>query len=811
MSLSYVNSIHQLANELKDRGIIHLVTEDNSLKGNRITLQGRDLVHFGSCSYLGLEFDQRMIEAAKLALDDYGTQFSSSRAYVSMRHYKELESNMDQIFGHRTIITPTTTLGHISAIPVLIDSDDAVILDHQVHNSVHMAVSMVKARGTHVELVRHNRMEHLEERMRDLSTKHRKVWYMADGVYSMFGDTVPLDDVYRMLDTYSNMHFYVDDAHGMSCFGQHGRGYVLSQKNMHPRMILATSLAKAYATGGAVLVFPDEATHDLVRNVGGPLITSGPLQPANLGAALAASQIHLSDDIYSLQDELHDNIRYTNLMVKEMGLPVVTENLSPVFFIPASLPKVAYNLINRLKDDGYFLNLGSFPAVPIKNTGIRFTITRLHNFEQIEGMISRLAHHFPKALKDEGFSIQEIYKAFRMEAPESVLRNFGKSEQLGHSLKVERHQSIRTILPCDWNPILGERGGFDHHCLGLMEDVFSNNILPEENWDFDYVIVRDKADKIVLATFFTTSLSKDDMLAPAAVSEIIEEKRQSGDPYYLCSRLTVCGSLLTEGDHIYIDRQSPNWKDALQLLFKEIDLIEEERQSMGVNLRDIDTQDQELSNILAESGYFKIDLPLRHSIDLSFRDEEDYYMNRLSQRSRKHYRHDVKNHEHKYELKEMKGCSPAERESIIASYRAVKSRNLGINTFDLPEKLFDAMLADSQWHIMGLYLKEGYNEGNPDLPVAVMFSYLTSKVCNFTLIGFDSNTNKAHNVYRQGIARIIHWAHSQGMQELALGFGSDFEKHKLGSQTTQSSAFMQLKDHYNLEVIGSMAPALKAR
>ena len=126
------------------RGLLHLSAEDKQLSSARMHLKGREVLNFGSCSYLGLEFDQRLIRGAHGALDDYGTQFSASRAYVSPRFYEELEYKLSQIFGSPAIAAPTTTLGHISAIPVLLYDDDAVILDHQAHNSTQTGVKLVK-------------------------------------------------------------------------------------------------------------------------------------------------------------------------------------------------------------------------------------------------------------------------------------------------------------------------------------------------------------------------------------------------------------------------------------------------------------------------------------------------------------------------------------------------------------------------------------------------------------------------------------------------------------------------------------------
>ena len=181
----FVDVVSQIVSHGLQEGIVHLYTEDDRFSGNSILLKGRAVVNFGSCSYLGLEFDDRLKGAAKDAIDRYGTQFSESRAYVSLKLYKELEQLLEKIFDACCVVTPTTTLGHISAIPVLVNDEDAVIIDQQVHNSVQTAVTLLKPRGIHVEIVRHNRMGLLEERINELRARYPKIWYMADGIYSM--------------------------------------------------------------------------------------------------------------------------------------------------------------------------------------------------------------------------------------------------------------------------------------------------------------------------------------------------------------------------------------------------------------------------------------------------------------------------------------------------------------------------------------------------------------------------------------------------------------------------------------------------
>lgn len=409
----FVDTLECIAKNARAHGVIHLFTDNDGIKDNRIRFNGKDVVNFGSCSYLGLEFDERLKNAAIEAVQKFGTQYSSSRSYVSVGLYAELEQLLSQIFEANCLVTPTTTLGHIATIPVVVGNEDAVIIDHQVHSSVQTAVSLLKPQGVHIEMLRHNRMDELEEKIIRLRTKHKNVWYMADGIYSMYGDTCPTADIERLLDKYTQFRAYIDDAHGMSWYGKNGKGYVMSQVNLHERMIVAVSLNKSFAAGGGLMIFPTKDLEEKVRHFGGPMIFSGPLQPPNLGAAIASAKIHLSPEIERYQQELWDNIKYTKSLIDELGLPCVSLGVSPVFFIGVSLPEIAYTTIERLIDKGHYVNLGIFPAVPMKNTGMRFTITRLHTKAQIKALLTDMKEILDVAVEEHNFSYKEIYKAFR--------------------------------------------------------------------------------------------------------------------------------------------------------------------------------------------------------------------------------------------------------------------------------------------------------------------------------------------------------------------------------------------------------------
>ncbi len=395
-------------------GITHLTTEDEQLDGRHIRLNGKDLLNFGSCSYLGLELDERLKSGAIDAIMRYGTQFSTSRAYVSITPYREAEELLEKIYNRPVILAPTVTLGHSSNIPVLVGDNDAAILDIQVHNSVNNACKDLKARNIKMESIRHNRMDLLEDRLNELCAKHDKVWYFADGIYSMYGDAAPIKELYALLDKYENFYLYVDDAHGMSWAGPKGGGYVASQGPLHPKLYLVTGLAKSFGAAGGVLIFPNEEIRRRVRNCGGTMIFSGPLQPANLGAIIASAKLHLSDEINTLQDQMQKRMRFFNATAKLYNIPIINATDSPIFFVGVGKPEVGYNMVSRLMKEGYYVNLSVFPSVSYNQTGLRMPITLHHTLEDIDGLLRCIAKNLPIALREENSYMEDIYKAFKM-------------------------------------------------------------------------------------------------------------------------------------------------------------------------------------------------------------------------------------------------------------------------------------------------------------------------------------------------------------------------------------------------------------
>ncbi len=417
-----VKSKHQQMLELlddisisgKSLGIILQDTEDEQLDGRTVHVNGKKFINFTSCSYLGLELDPRLIAGCIDATTRYGTQFASSRSYLSGTLYKEIESMLSNIFKLPTALSQTTSLGHISNIPILVGDRDAVIMDISVHATVQEAVSLLVERGITIERIRHNRMDILEDRIKELSLTHEKIWYMADGVYSMFGDCAPLDDLKTLLDNNEQFYLYIDDAHGMSWAGENGAGYVYSKMPYHPKMYFTTSLAKGFGASGGVLAFPDDTAFRRVHDFGRTFIFSTQLAPPMLGAIRASAKIHLSGEILLMQSQLHEKIKFFNQKAKMLDLPLLSDGITPVRFIGLGKAQVGYNMVTRLRNAGFFNSLCVYPSVSLNNTGIRIALTRHHTLSDIENLLNEIAVNLPIALKETGSSMAEIKRFFKM-------------------------------------------------------------------------------------------------------------------------------------------------------------------------------------------------------------------------------------------------------------------------------------------------------------------------------------------------------------------------------------------------------------
>lgn len=392
--------------------------------GSTITIDGRQVANFGNCSYLGLGQDERLKLGAMEAIERFGPHYSSSQMYSAVDLYPELEGLLKQMTGAPAVVLPpTTTLGHLAALPTLVGEGDAVVLDAHSHASLQLTMQVLAGRGIPVHPVPHNDIHQAESTVARLRSDHRRIWYVADGIYSMFGDLAPLRAVAEMLDTYDNLHAYFDDAHGFSWLGLHGRGYVLSHLELTERVVVAAGTGKAFGTGGAALLFGDEDLALTVRRLGGPMTFSGPIEPPTLGASVASARIHLSEEHVVLRERILDQIDLVATLLAEHGLPAMSWSQTPIWLVRVGDLDRMLEIGRRMLADGFYLNVSGFPAVPVGMAGLRFTHTLNNTTEQIIAMMERLSHHYREVVGEPDALMDLNEMELAISAPERTFRN----------------------------------------------------------------------------------------------------------------------------------------------------------------------------------------------------------------------------------------------------------------------------------------------------------------------------------------------------------------------------------------------------
>jgi 7-keto-8-aminopelargonate synthetase-like enzyme len=804
--LTTIAAIHE---DARRRGLFFQTARDEELQGRTIRLGDRELVSFSSCSYLGLERHRAVIDGVHDAVERYGVQFSCSRGYVSAPIYEELERDLSTLFGAHALVTPSTTMAHMIALPVLATEKDAIVLDHQAHHSIHMGANQARAGGATVEMVRHDQLERACAVVERLARKCKTVWFATDGVFSMYGDLAPLQTLEQILAVAPNVRLYVDDAHGMSWAGEHGRGSFLSRFPMSDRLVLATSFAKGFGAGGGCLVFSRESEREKVRLSGGPLVFSGPMQPPMMGAVLASARLHLSDEILPMQEAFRARTDHVNQRLIEKGIAPIAVNESPIFFLSCGLPRVAFEVAERMANDGVYVNCSVYPTVPMQRAGIRFTITAAHSFAELDHAIDRLAVHLPAVREEEGIGEAELRTRFDHALP---AESAGRVTAKRPLLTVESHSTIRTVDRTLWNALLGTGANCSWDAMAAVEAVYcADNPLPEHRWSIKYLLVRDARNRVVAATFLTTHLHKDDMMSREEVSREVQRRRES-DPYFLTSTVVQLGCNLSEGTHLYLDRSGP-WKEALALVLAAAEAEVDRAEASALIVRDLVDGDVELDAFMLDQGLSRVPNLDTHIVDLAQEDEETWF-SALKRKPRQQLR-DVKATAdefvvtfHGHGLEPMPAADAAYLHEL---YRTLAERKLRLNVFAFPSNLIPELLDCSAWEIATIRLppeKGGPVDGRP---IAFWAAHKEGAHYAPLFCGFDEPYIASHNAYRQMLWQIVRRGRALGASAVHLGMDAEIEKYRFGARKIPTCFYARANEHYAAAELREIAAEVSVR
>ncbi|MCH2225388.1 MAG: aminotransferase class I/II-fold pyridoxal phosphate-dependent enzyme [Crocinitomicaceae bacterium] len=788
MSDKIINLVNEIVNTATQRGIAKISIENETYDGKKIIVDGKDLLSFGSYSYLGLEIDKRLKQAAADAISKFGIQYPTSRIYSSIGPYKELISGLEKMFEAPVVLTTSLSLGHSGVLPTIVQKGDVLILDQHVHSSVQSAAQLLKARDIKLDLVRHNDMESLEKKIKSYQGKYSRIWYAIDGIYSMYGDVAPIKEIEWLLNKYSNFYLYADDAHGVSSYGVYGAGWILSKIPFHKKMILSTGMAKAFGTMGGVFAIKDPILYELVNNCTGSMIFSGPHPVPIIGASIASLKIHLSDEIIVRQQFLQEKINYCNKRLKEFGIPEISDAETPIFFVPLSVLGAGYSLVKRLIDDHVYVNLASFPAVSESCTGIRFAITLHHTLDDIDKLILSIAKNLPLALAEFSLSMADVRRAFRK------VENFPKFKSIEKAGTFSKFRTIRyneiIEVPTEIQKNFYECTGLDSQIIKSIQDSFQNNDVLHENCELFFITVLDEKENVVISALFSISVVKDDMLSSIEASISIEEKRKT-DELLLSSKILMLGTLITEGSHMYVDYKNNSWKEAVGALIRQLEVIRDENDLNTIFLRDFVQNDHQLLEVLKDNSFLKVDLPDTHIVYNMSWETELEFLSSLSKRHRYYLRNKVLKKESEFDVRINEILNEELLESMYEMYKNVNERSHDLNTFTVPKKWFLSLVNSENWEVISL--RHNLNEHKS----AMMLCRKADGVYNPIFIGMNYN-DLEKDIYPQILWQTIKRAKSLNSSKVTLGFTASQNKRKFGAKVQKKYAVVKSKDDFML-------------
>lgn len=788
-----IETVDQIFTTAISNGIFHLSA--SASVGTNIQIENENVKNFGSCSYLNLEYENELIEGASRYLAEFGTQFSSSRAYVSCKPYLELEDKLSHIMGGSyVIVCQSTSTAHQSALPILVDQDDLVILDHQVHSSVHIASKLLKSSHINTVMIRHNRLDRLEDLIKENFDKYSKIWYLTDGIFSMYGDFCPISELRTLLDKYEKLNLYIDDAHGFAWIGQNGCGHVLNGYDIHPRIFIATSMAKGMGSTGGILAFPSYESKRIVRTCGSLLMFSGPLSPMTLGVSLAACDILLdANRLQSYQDNLMSNIDYTIAKSSELSLPLINPSCSPIFFIATSSPHLATVICQKLLGRNIYVNIAPYPAVPLKNCGIRFTINRLHTFGDIDMLLYAMKDCYNEALHECEIHFSDVLSAFSLKTPDYEHFLFEEEKKsYNNDFKLVIHKSILEFSESEWDKTYFNKTPlFSYRLLHGIESYYSS-LNNSEKWLFYYIAIYDKNGTLCFISLFTQSLIKVDMFSKKEVSKEIELVRVTS-PDFMVSKILMLGTPFSEGQHYFIMREKIQLDIAWRMIIDEVNRIAIKEKSEIILLRDFTVINEEGKKLFEKYGFLVKSLPDTYSINIGSTKSEYEFLLSLSKNRRKKIKKYVFDAAY-LSIKYDNSVSCELVDEIYNLYLSVKNRSYEINTFDLSRKFFDILneISSSEYTLC-------YNI-NGSL-IGFIYSFTHNDIYTPLLVGLNYEENEKYNVYRKLLYHTIMRAVSLGYSYVNLGYTAGIEKERFGAKPQKSMGLLSTTDNFNLDYL----------
>jgi 8-amino-7-oxononanoate synthase len=373
-----------------------------SAAGPVVEMEGRETIMLGSNNYLGLTGDVRVKQAAREALETYGTGLTGSRLLNGTTPmHLELEGELADWMGSEDAIVFTTGYqANLGCIGTILEPGDTVICDSGDHASI---LDGCRLSGARLRPFRHNRMAKLETMLERATQDGGGVLVVVDGVFSMEGDLCDLPAIVELCQRHG-ARLMVDEAHAVGVLGARGAG-TCELFGLEDQVDLRMgTFSKSLASCGGFIAGPEEVI-EYLRISSRSFIFSASSVPAAIGAALGALRIIRSEGP-QLMATLLGNAAYLRQGLRDLGLRVVepgrlpdgSEATTPVVPVLVGEDWQAVLLWKALFEAGVYTNVAIHPAVPPDGALLRTSLMATHRRDHLDRaleIVGRVIADFP--------------------------------------------------------------------------------------------------------------------------------------------------------------------------------------------------------------------------------------------------------------------------------------------------------------------------------------------------------------------------------------------------------------------------------
>jgi len=369
--------------ELDAIGLRRRLATRTSSQAATITIDGRELINFGSNDYLGLAAEglsDAVIEAIRTR--GWGSGASSLVTGRGLLH-AELEAALAEFEAtEAALLFPSGFAANVGAITSLAGKGDVIFSDAKNHASI---IDGCRLSGARVQIYPHCDLDYLRMMLPQASAFRRRL-IVTDGLFSMDGDLAPLCELAALAEQYHAM-LMVDEAHATGVFGDDGRGTVEHwgvEDSVHVRV---GTLSKAAGSIGG-FVAGSRLLIEWIANRARPYVFST-APPEAIAAAGLAALTHIREEPHRRTELLS---RAEKLRRRLIALGCDTgESASQIIPIIIGEPAATMRFTASLRESGLFVPGIRPPTVPDGESLLRISLSYAHTEAMLDALVEAIA------------------------------------------------------------------------------------------------------------------------------------------------------------------------------------------------------------------------------------------------------------------------------------------------------------------------------------------------------------------------------------------------------------------------------------